>query len=94
MRIAKDEARAKLRLAELSSEQKQYFADLEREVERLQRRSYVHRKNIRSMQEKCRLLKLLERPTVINNLSPLPVRGLTMDDIAKRIAGMGRRAAR
>ena len=89
-----------LGLCQLSPEVKQYIAELELEVDRLQRRSKAHRQNIRSMQSKLvgvnlrRELACLAQPvTNVTNITQ-PVAEDDVKRIVKDIAYSGARAAR
>lgn len=60
MHIATGARRADLGLNRLTPEVKDYIAELEIELDRLQRRSKAHRQNLRSTQDKLRVYHLLD----------------------------------
>ncbi len=60
MHIAAGARRADLGINKLSPEVKEYIAELEIELDRLQRRSKAHRQNLRSTQAKLRVYHLIE----------------------------------
>jgi hypothetical protein len=61
MKLATRQQRQDMKLNELPMPVKMYIHELETELERTASRNGRLRKNIRSMQERCRLLNLIEK---------------------------------
>jgi len=74
MRIAHGSRRTDLALHTMTLEQKEYLCEVERELDRLQRRSKAHRQNIRSMQAKLAGVNLRRELACL--MQPQPLRAV------------------
>jgi len=88
LNIRRGQDRVALHLQSQQPEIREYIAELEREVDRLQRRSKAHRQNIRSMSAKLELANLKTEVDCYTKMSRNP-KGTNIDTLNQAIRAVG-----